>query len=328
MTNIFFPEIENKILLADDILIIIHRQPDGDACGAALALFLYCQTLGKQPVVFSVDAPPSYFDFLPAIKVFTANSINLLKNWDLIFVLDCGDWGHTGLDQQTIKQLTSSMVINIDHHFTNVNFGSINLVNHRVSSTCEIIFDFFRQIKLPISKNIAICLLCGLVTDTGVFSNAATSLSAIQSACQLLARGANIKLIVDKISRNKTIGGLQLWGLLFSRLIINTDFNCAYTYIRESELTANNIHEEEIDGFVNFLNNMAGINWAAFFRINSDQTKISLRTARHNVDVSVLASFFGGGGHKKAAGFTLAYPLKDVSQFFIDNYTILKKLGD
>lgn len=328
MNSGLFGEVEKIFSYADDILIITHRKPDGDACGSALALSLYFQSLNKRPMIFSVDSPPSYFDFLPAVKEFTADCTKLLKNWDLIFVLDCGDWEHSGLNRQLIDALSNQLVVNIDHHFTNVNFGSINIINHQASSTSEIIFDFLRHIGFPINKNIATCLLCGLITDTGALSNAATSPRAIRLAGQLVAGGANIKSIVDNISRNKTIGGLRLWGLIFSRLKINDDFNCAYTYILESELMANNIHEEEIDGFVNFLNNIAEVDWAIFFRINSDHSKVSLRTTKDKIDVSRVASFFGGGGHKKAAGFTLAYPLTDVSNFFGENYNALKKAGD
>ncbi len=325
MKSEIFDQISERFLTAESILIITHQKPDGDACGSALALFLLARRLGKEAAVFSVDRPPSYFDFLPSVEEFSTDKTILRRDWELILVVDAGDWPYTGIDEETISFLRKKFVINIDHHFSNDNFGNINLVNSKSSSTCEMIFGFFQRERFFIDKNIATCLLCGILTDTGGFSNSATTATAVEIAGRLIAAGAKLKKVADSLTKNKTIGGLRVWGLVLSRLTFYPELDLAYAYIRESELSDYDINGEEIDGLVNFFNNISEAKWSAFFRINGDQTKASLRTTKDCVNVAAVAGLFGGGGHKKAAGFTLLRPLQDIEGFLRENAIDLKK---
>lgn len=303
-----FEIILKKLKLAERILIISHQKPDGDACGASLALFHFLKDLGKTATVFMADQPPAYFDFLPQIDNITSQREILKEKWDLAVVLDSGDWTHTKVDP---IELNGSLIINIDHHFSNHNFGDINCVDSLASSTCEIIYKFLIVVQAEISKNIATCLLCGILNDTGVFSNAATTVDSMKIASNLLSQSLKIHQINDQVIKNKTLNGLRLWGDVLSRLQIDDNSKIALTYVKETEYDQYQIKEAELDGLINFLNVITEVSLTAFFRINSHETKVSLRTPQEAIDVSKIAKFYGGGGHKKAAGFTLPYALDE-----------------
>ena len=193
----------------------------------------------------------------------------------------------------------------MDHHFSNHRFGNINCVDDLASSTCEIVYKFLKSINFNIDKNTATCLLCGILNDTSVFSNGATTIDSMNISSHLVSKGARIHKINDKVVKNKSINGLRLWGEVLSRLKNDDEFKIAHTYIKEEEYQKYQINEEELDGLIDFLNIICDANIYALFRINENHTTVSMRTTRDDIDVSRIAQINGGGGHKKAAGFTI-----------------------
>lgn len=301
-----FNQVSHKLLVANNILLISHKKPDGDACGAILSLLIYLRDLGKNTGAFVADGPPSYFDFLPFIEELKNDRSVLEQQWEVAIVLDSGDWDYTGFDR---RLLNSAFIINLDHHWSNHHFGDINLVDNRASSTCEMIYHFFEAVGAPLNRRIATCLLNGILTDTSGFTNAATTVASMRIASRLISQGAKIHHITNKVVRNKSIDGLRLWGLILSRFKINKKFDLAYTYIKEEEFKKYKVAEEEIDGFVNFLNIIADVSLVMFLRLNHQDVKVSLRTNQDEIDLARLAALFGGGGHKKAAGFSVPWQL-------------------
>lgn len=302
MSSIIFQKINQQFKAASKILIISHQKPDGDACGSALALFYFLKSLGKDATIFMADQTPAYFNFLPGIENITADRKVLNDKWDLTVVLDSSDLAHSKI---SASELASSLIINIDHHFSNLGFGHINYVDDLASSTCEIVYKFLMDTPAEITRNIATCLLCGILNDTGVFFNSATTVDSLAIAASLIGKGAKIYKINDQVIKNRTINGLRLWGDVLSRLKIDEELKIAFTYIKEDEYKKYNISEEELDGLINFLNVITNISVSALFKINSHHTKVSLRTSKDDIDVSKIAQIYGGGGHKKAAGFTI-----------------------
>ena len=316
--SLLFNGLNQQIMAANSILIISHQRPDGDSCGSSLALFHYLKTSGKNVAIFMADQPPSYFSFLPGLEVITGDRMILNRQWDLVIVLDSSDWAHT---QVKPSNLLRKMTINIDHHFSNNRFGDINCVDDLASSTCEIIYKFFTEIKLALNYQLATCLLCGILSDTGGFYNSATTIEAIKISARLIDQGAKMYKINNQVGRNRTINGLRLWGEVLARLKIDADLKIAYTYVREEEYKKYLINDEELDGLINFLNALTDVSISALFRINRNQTVVSLRTTKDNINVAQIAQLYGGGGHQKAAGFTLPYTLDEDS----DLLSFLKK---
>ena len=170
----------------------------------------------------------------------------------------------------------------------------------------EIIMKLVQRINLLIDKYIATALLTGIVTDTAHFSNPATSANSLKIAGELLRAGANLNLIRGWTLKNKKIAALKIWGKVLSRLYKNEEYNMAITAFAASDMVEGNLLDEEVEGLSNFLNHLGGAKIMLLLREKEDGTiKASLRTTASDVDVSKIALAFGGGGHAKAAGFTI-----------------------
>ena len=159
----------------------------------------------------------------------------------------------------------------------------------------------------------ATSLLTGIITDTDNFSNPATSAASLKVAGELLRIGANLKLINKKVTQNKTVNLLKLWGEVFSRLNKNESLGLVYTYITRADFERYGISDSEAEGIANFLNNLGEAKIALILKETPDgKVKGSLRTTKDDVDVSSIAQRLSGGGHRKAAGFTTEGTIEQV----------------
>ncbi len=305
----FKPEIlepvKKKISAARKVYIITHRNPDGDTLGAALSWHHFFKSTKKPSVVFCTNSVPEKYQFLPLSSEIISDQSQLdIQPTDLIIMVD------TDLDQSQVKEiivLHLDKVINIDHHFTNASFGAINLVNPKASATCEIIFYLFRDLKIPVSPDIATCLYSGIFIDTGSFTNLATNVDSLQIASILLTLGAKFRKVTRQISENRSIKSLKLWGQALDRLYLNQRLKIIITVITQEDIDKFKATEEDIDGIANFLNNLShpealGV---MVLRQEGEMVRASMRSTKEGIDVSRLARLLGGGGHKKAAGFGL-----------------------
>ena len=307
MKDIFL-KINEAVSEANNILIATHEKPDGDACGSALAMALYLESLGKNFQIFSHDKPPDFLFFLPLIDQMTASTDVFDKKWDLVICVDASSTGFAHLPDDFAARST---IINIDHHASNINYGQLAAVDAGASSAAEIVFNFFKAINYPIDRKSASCLLTGILVDTGGFSHPNTSTKTMAIASELMKKGSKINQIFNHVVHNKSLSGLRLWGMVLSRIQANPKLDLAYTYVTVDDLINYNVPEEEIDGLVNFLNVISDYSVVMLFKIDHGFTKASIRTKRDDIDVSQLALAFGGGGHQKAAGFSLPWRLEE-----------------
>jgi len=322
------PQIWQAIKNSHYPLIIAHEKPDGDTLGASLALSQILDKKNKQFQHFCINEPPNYFNFLPRIEniISDQNKINLPAH-DLVIAIDCGDIKRTGIPAELLKLKNEISIINIDHHQSNDNFGHLNLIIPQASSTSEIIYNFFKFHSLLIDKYMATNLLTGILTDTMNFTNAATTTESLKISAELLKIGARINQIISHITQNKNFDALKLWGNLLDRIEYNSEHNFAYTIITQKDLTAYQMSAESIDGLANFLSSLQATDFILVLsEEENDLIKGSLRTTRDDIDVSLLAKAFNGGGHKKAAGFKIAKPqnLADWKNFVLS--AIINKL--
>lgn len=297
----FFDLVENS----QKILLLTHRNPDGDAIGSILSMQKLLITMNKDVLSFCVDAFPENFNYLHGVNLIK-NSLDKIENeYDLIVTLDCGDLYMTKIEEK-IKTLKSKFgLVNIDHHFTNPGFGDLNIVMNEASSTAEIVYLILKKIGYEINSDIATNLLTGIITDTGNFTNNATTKQSIEIASKLLEIGANFKEILKANVYNKTISVLKLWGIVLKRIVYNTELQMVETAVFESDLKSLDLDNEASEGISNYLNNLSSdIKFSILLKDNeSGKIKGSLRTTRDDVDVSQIALAFGGGGHRKASGF-------------------------
>jgi phosphoesterase RecJ-like protein len=291
---------------AKTVLIVSHKKPDGDSLGSSLALFSALKQLHKKCYVFSADEPGQYFNYLPKIENILSDSENLdLKNFDLIVTLDCGDLKQTGIEDLISRDFKNIFLINIDHHRTNENFGHLNLVIENASSTSEIVYNIIKNLDVIVDKDIATCLLAGILTDTSNFTNAATNFSSLKIAADLLLRGARFNQINESTFKNKPIATLKLWGKILSRLEQN-ELGLVSAVITLNDLEDSQLDASALEGVANFLNNLDGARGVLVLKEErSGVIKGSMRSNDDALDVSEISKIFGGGGHRKAAGFTI-----------------------
>ncbi|MFA5128949.1 MAG: bifunctional oligoribonuclease/PAP phosphatase NrnA [Patescibacteria group bacterium] len=307
MNQILINKLEQLILAAQKILVMVHQKPDGDALGSGLAFSEFLDTLGKTNDFFALGPISSSADFLPSRKKIKSNYNEItLSDYGLIIILDCGDLKQTGIETE-IRALSPALpIINIDHHRTNETFGVLNILDPESSSTAEIVFSLFEQLNFSFSKDAATLLLTGLITDTANFSNPATTFSSLEAAGKLLARGARLGEISSNVLQNKSLDVLKFWGVILSRLTENKELGIVTTVITQEDLELANLDEEALEGVTNFLNNLKGAKMVLVLKALEDgKIKGSFRTTVPGIDVSRLAKTFGGGGHAKAAGFTI-----------------------
>ncbi|MBU2542049.1 bifunctional oligoribonuclease/PAP phosphatase NrnA [Patescibacteria group bacterium] len=304
--------IHNEIRKANKILLICHQNPDGDALGSISALAHFFDTIGKEYETFCLTEPSQHLASLPhLINPDTSGSIWQNANHDLIIVVDSGDLKYAGVEEYITKLKHEPVIINIDHHPTNKKFGHYNLVITKASSTTEILYFFFKYNNIVINKNMAMALLTGLITDTENFSNPGTTENSLRVASALIHRGANFNQVKTWFLKNKPITALKLWGVVLSRLTINETYDIIHTYITQNDILSHGGNESESEGIANFLNNLNEGSASLILKEQGDgKIKGSLRTTQDNFDVSTIASELGGGGHKKAAGFTIEGPIE------------------
>lgn len=291
-------------MAATKIMIIPHQHPDGDCLGSASALKEYLDTIDKDAVIFCATPAHPKYHFLPQVKSIATDPAHFDDSAiDTIVVFDSGDLRYAGVSDHLREHRAT--IINIDHHPTNEKYGAINLVVPHASSTAEIVYNFFRHNQITISAKIATALLTGIITDTDNFTNGATSASALLCAGELLRAGGNLGRINRLLQKNKSLSVLRLWGVALSRLAKDEKSDITHTYLTQQDFIALQANDSEADGIANFLNNLDGAKTTLMLRETADgKTKGSLRTTLDDIDVSAIAKRLGGGGHKKAAGFT------------------------
>lgn len=306
--------IYNSILKANNILLVTHQNPDGDALGSISSFSYFLKSLGKPHVVYCFTPASAKLLSLPhLVPISSDHSIWNTSDYDLVITLDSSNLDHLGIDKFLHNWQHDYKIINIDHHTSNTNFGSHNLVIPQAAATTEVLYYFFRYNNISIDRNIALSLLTGLITDTDNFTNPGTTASALKIASDLIHRGANLNFIKSWFLRDKTIPKLKLWGTVLSRLSKHEEYEIIYTYVTLEDLRENNTEEAETEGIANFMNNIGDCAASLILKEKEDKKiKGSLRTTRDDFDVSKIAKTLGGGGHQKAAGFTVDGTIDEV----------------
>jgi bifunctional oligoribonuclease and PAP phosphatase NrnA len=295
---------------ASRILVFCHANPDGDAIGSLLGLGQMLEDAYPEKTVlfYCKDPSPETFDFLYGVKRIQ-HSCSLQKGDTVVFV-DSAEPKLTGLmdsHPELFSETTSS--INIDHHPTNTNFASINLIDANAASACEIVADIADIAGWKITPEVATCLLTGVYTDTGGLLHSNTTVQVYRTVARLLRAGAQQQVIINSVFRTAKLSTLKLWGRLLEKISL-TDEGGAISAVTKGDFAATGAHYSELTGAIDYLNAVPGMRFSMILSERDGKVKGSLRTLRDDVDVAEMASKFDGGGHKKAAGFALQGKLK------------------
>lgn len=280
-----------RIQEAKAVAIICHENPDGDTLGAAKALQL---ALGEKARIYCAQPTPDRYTFLEI-----GDMKSPIEVCDLVVYVDCSDRERTGDLMDKIP--TDVTTINIDHHGTNTKYADINVVDGKISSTCEIIYPIIQSLS-EITPAIATCLYTGMVTDTGMFSFGYTTSSAYRIAAELIDGGADFESICQRLFRTRTVASTMLTKVMLDRLSLSTNNRVAFSYLMIEDFEKHNAKVEEAERLVNMMIQMDSVEIAIFAKeLEQGGFKLSLRS-KGGVDVSKLAMAYGGGGHAQASG--------------------------
>jgi phosphoesterase RecJ-like protein len=274
-----------------------------------LGLAHLLQQLGKSFTICSEDPVASKFRFFPLIELIKTPR-HIQRKFQHVIVLDCGDRYRLGTSAQLLQQ--NAEMLNIDHHKTNDHFGTANLVDLDAAATCQIVFNLAAHMGVQVSRNMAVCLYTGLMTDTGGFRYSNTTVQVHQIAAELLGQGVAPYEIADRVMETITWSQVQLIRETLATLQRDESGELAWMAVSSSLLQKLGASDEDAEGLVSYARNVQGVEVGILFKEKGDgKVKVSLRS-KYRVDVGELALAFGGGGHARAAGCTISGSLQSV----------------
>ncbi len=299
-----------EIRKAKRIGLMAHRDPDGDAVGSVMAMYLVLKEMGKD-VTAVLRNYAQVMSFIPEIGNSVADSDSV---FDLVISLDTSSLDIIeGLEVFERARKT----ICIDHHSSNTRFADINYVTPNVPSTTQMLFDLFKQEKIEMTKEIGICLITGLLTDTGGFKYGKVTDKSFEMAAEIYRLGVDISSIYDHVLDTLSMSRFRLMQVALQRLEFLGDGKIAFTYITYDEFNECQAKVGDHEGIVDIGRSIDGVKVSIFIKENESDKKVSLRS-KGMVDVSRIAMVFGGGGHMNAAGFNTKLNWEELKKRIID----------
>jgi|TARA_X000001036_G_scaffold288450_1_gene267966 phosphoesterase RecJ-like protein len=281
------------------VFITGHVNPDGDALGAAFSLKLFLDSKNiLADVNFDITTKlPSNLNHLPYDLI----SENYQDNYDTAFVFDCGNSSRLGKFEKLV--LGSKNIIVVDHH-VDPSFGDVQIIDSHAASTTQVLFRQFKNENIEISKDMANCLLTGLITDTGRFQYSNTTSEVFNIASELLDAGANLSEISENIYGSIEFNALTLQSKVIERIVLKEEISFAHSIVFQNDYSDYQVEPEETDFLIDVVRLVKESNVALLLKEQKDGSfKGSLRS-RGDVNVQKIASIFDGGGHIAASGFS------------------------
>lgn len=305
------PSVVERIRGAREVLTVCHENPEADALGSALAVALAVEELGGRATPVCADEVPPMYGFMPRIERFRQDP-EPDRAYDLIVVGDCGDLPRIGPVLARNAELFGRVpIVNIDHHVSNVGFGEIDWIDPTAAATCEMDTLLMPALGVPLTAAggaIAAALIAGVVIDTANFQHPNTTPRTLRVAAELVAAGAPLFDTARLLYRTKPNNQLALFGTVLARLQSELDGRLVWTVLEADDLTRTGSTAADAEGLSDLLSQSATAAVAILFKETDEPTRISVRTREGGVDATALTGAFGGGGHARAAGATVALP--------------------
>lgn len=288
--------------------ISTHVNPDGDAIGSELALFLFLKKLGKTVKIFNTDLVPKKYRFLPYWNEIKNAKASTDFCPEVLVILDASSRERIG-DFLSKTLIPTHAVINIDHHITAEAFGDYNIIIPTASSTAEIIYKFIKSTQIPIDEVSALCLYTGVIFDTGCFRYSNATPETHRIAADLIEIG---DFAPDEVYRHVyehlSLGKIHLLGQTLRTLELASDGKIAWVLVTQSMLKETKTTLDDVEGFVKQIQAIKNVEVAiCVCELPNGKTKVSLRS-EGRVNVAALAAEFNGGGHERASGCRINLP--------------------
>jgi phosphoesterase RecJ-like protein len=302
-------EVAEALRQARRISAICHENPDADTIGAAVAMRIIAERLGAEAEIVSADGIPPVFGFLPHVQDVRRRP---MLEPDLAVVCDAATLERVGrIAREEADWFGRARLLNIDHHVSSNLFGHLNLVDPRAAATCEVLTRLVDELGLELDVELATALLTGIVRDSHGFSDRSTSGDTLRAAARLVDAGAPLAQIHRLILSELPYPTLALWGKMLAEIGQAADARIVYTTLTLAMLEQTGTQQHDADGLAEFLANAKGAQVTLLLReLGPSETRVSIRTTEA-VDATSVAAPFGGGGHARRAGCTVATHLDE-----------------
>jgi bifunctional oligoribonuclease and PAP phosphatase NrnA len=300
----------------DRFLVVTHENPDGDALGSLLATTLALRQLRKDALMYlaGVAPLPREYSFMHLDGLLRELPGDIDER--VLVALDCAKADRIGPDPAPIERAT--LVLDIDHHHDNTQFGDINLIVPNASSTGEVLRDVFRELGVELTPEIAEPLYIALVTDTGRYQYSSTTPKTHRLAAELIEAGADFHAVFKQVYESLELAKFKLIGRAADRTRVLEGGRIIVSYLLRSDFADLGASEAYSEGIIDFLRAVEGSELAVLIREPPRDTgptrRVSLRSSVDELDVSVLARAFGGGGHRQAAGFSSEASIDEITE--------------
>jgi bifunctional oligoribonuclease and PAP phosphatase NrnA len=289
-----------------------HARPDGDSIGSQLAMAYALKALGKDVALVNADlAPPPLLQFPGVSDIRIAPDV--AGDFDAAIIMECGDLSRTG-----VKGLEKFFVINIDHHPGNSAYGQINWFDAGAAACGEMVFDLVRGLGVPFTTEIATHIYVAILTDTGSFHYSSISPRTFEISKQCLEAGVDPVRVARNVYDSNNMGRLKLFGAVLSAMQIDQTGRIAIVYLDHEMARAAGGTYEDTEGLINLPLTVKEIQAVVFFKqIEGEEYRVSMRS-KGEIDIGAVAKQFGGGGHKNAAGCTVAGAIDGLQKTFVE----------
>lgn len=308
-------------------LISSHVNSDGDSIGSQLAFYSFLSELGKKAYVVNTDPVPARYKFLPnsdILKTHTEfNNTILLSDIEVVIILDSGSLDRIGEDL-SVQISSDSIIINIDHHSSNQNFGDHNLVDTDACAAGELVFDIIKQAGAKIGYDRAVCLYTAILTDTGGFKFTNTTSKTHLITAELINEGVKPERISEMVYDIVPYKKARLFGMSLTTLKTSPDSKIAWMSVTNEMYNQTQTKAEDTEGFIDYVRSVENVEVALFFReVEDGNVKVSLRSKNTDqgsspINVKDIASEFGGGGHVFAAGSFIGKNLNEAIESVLE----------
>ena len=322
-----FSEVKELLSTQKNIVIVPHKNADGDAIGSALGLYHFLTDKNHRVKVISPNTYPRFLKWLPGTKEVVqfdyqnAQSKRYISNADIIFLLDFNDLSRVGNDMKSYLETYKGTFIMIDHHQQPSDIAKYLFSDTTICATAQMLYHFFENIneKAAITSKIATCLYTGILTDTGSFRFPNTDATTHQIIADLINKGADNSKIYDSIYNVNSFGRLQLLGQSLKNLKVVEDYNTAYITLSENEKDANGFQKGDTEGIVNYALSIKEIVFGVIFIEDIEQKiiKISFRSKGSFSVNQFSRNHFDGGGHDNAAGGRSEKNMDETIKYFL-----------
>ncbi len=310
------PELVQVIKNLENVYILTHMYPDGDALGSAFALCRILQKLGKKATVM-----------LGSCK---SNKLNFFRDYiqeqtfEPEYIVSV-DLAANSLLDPALEKYAEKIDICIDHHQSNRGYAALNYIDSSAAACCEIIYEVVSKLNVPMDKKIAEGLYIGISSDTGCFRYSNTTYKSHLIASKLIKQGIRVAEINEKFFTLKSRKQLKLEKVLYDNLEYFFDDKVAITSVSKAEMAKCEIEDDECEGIASIPIKVEGVGIGVTLREKQPGNyKVSIRTSAE-YDANKLATLFGGGGHLRASGFDISGSLKEVKETIIK--TLSTELG-